>query len=95
MTRPVAEWLTTVFKNAAEAQKQIRLVNELARFQLSNVLHGEQAALSLSASLCHILLDPGAQEYAANQAREEARHVTAFSRYIASRWGTPLPAGRS
>ena len=26
-----------------------------------------------------ILRDPGAQEYAANQAREEARHVTGFA----------------
>ena len=38
-----------------------------------------------------ILRDPGAQEYAANQTREEARHVTAFARYVAARWGTPLP----
>jgi hypothetical protein len=37
--------------------------------------------------------DPGAQEYAANQAREEARHVTAFSHYVKARWGTPLAVG--
>jgi len=28
---------------------------------MSSILHGEQGALSLSASLCHILRDPGAQ----------------------------------
>ncbi|MEI9931317.1 MAG: ferritin-like domain-containing protein [Rhizomicrobium sp.] len=39
------------------------------------------------------LKDPGAQEYAANQTREEARHVTAFAAYIKSRWGTPTPCG--
>ena len=60
---------------------------------MSSILHGEQGALSLSASLCHILRDPGAQEYAANQTREEARHVTAFSQYIQARWGKPR-AGR-
>ncbi len=60
---------------------------------MSNILHGEQGALSLSASLCDILLDPGAQEYAANQAREEARHVAAFGRYVNARWGTPYPVG--
>jgi hypothetical protein len=49
--------------------------------------------LSLSASLCHILRDPGAQEYAANQTREEARHVTGFSRYIQARWGKPVKVG--
>ena len=73
--------------------RKIRLANEIQRWNLSNILHGEQGALSLSASLCDILLDPGAQEYAANQAREEARHVAAFGRYVALRWGTPYPVG--
>ena len=75
-----------------EGQK-IRLANQIQRWTMSNILHGEQGALSLSASLCDILLDPGAQEYAANQAREEARHVAAFGRYIAARWGDPYPVG--
>ncbi|MEE8580337.1 MAG: ferritin-like domain-containing protein [Myxococcota bacterium] len=70
-----------------------RLANQSARWSLSSILHGEQGALSLSASLCDVLRDPGAQEYAANQAREEARHVTAFSRFIRLRWGEPLPVG--
>ncbi len=75
-----------------EGQK-IKMANENTRFQLSSILHGEQGALALSSSLCQILRDPGAQEYAANQAREEARHVAGFSRYIQARWGTPLSAG--
>jgi hypothetical protein len=83
---------------AATAQldggQKIRLANEIQRWNLSNILHGEQGALSLSASLCDILLDPGAQEYAANQTREEARHVAAFGRYIQVRWGTPYPVGQ-
>jgi hypothetical protein len=73
--------------------QQIQLANETTRFMMSSILHGEQGALSLSASLCQIMRDPGAQEYAANQTREEARHVTGFSRYIASRWGTPIACG--
>lgn len=73
--------------------ERVRLADELTRFNLSQILHGEQGALSLSASLCHVLWDPGAQEYAANQVREEARHVHAFSLYITKRWGTPLPVG--
>jgi hypothetical protein len=76
-----------------DESQRIRLANESAHFMLSSILHGEQGALSLSASLCLILRDPGAQEYAANQTREEARHVTAFSKYIETRWGTPLPVG--
>jgi len=33
---------------------------------------GEQGALNLSASLCHVLYDQGAQEYAANQTRRRS-----------------------
>jgi hypothetical protein len=77
-----------------DERQKIRLANEVQRWNLSNILHGEQGALALSASLCDILLDPGAQEYAANQTREEARHVAAFGRYIAVRWGTPYPVGQ-
>ena len=72
---------------------KIRLVNMNVRWSLSSILHGEQGALNLSASLCHILKDPGAQEYAANQTREEARHVNGFSQYIGVRWQKPVPVG--
>jgi len=88
----VVELQSAVADRLDEGQK-IRLANENARFMLSSILHGEQGALSLSASLCHILRDPGAQEYAANQTREEARHVHAFARYIEKRFGSPLAAG--
>lgn len=78
-----------------DKKSKIRLANESFRWQMSAILHGEQGALNLSASLCHILKDQGAQEYAANQAREEARHVTGFAKYINSRWGKPLPVGQT
>lgn len=74
--------------------ERTRFKNEMMRWQLSAILHGEQGALNLSASLCHVLRDPGAQEYAANQCREEGRHVTAFAKYIKTRWGSPLPCGQ-
>jgi hypothetical protein len=85
---------TRIGEKMTDAQK-IMFANQSTRWQLSAILHGEQGALALSASLCHILKDPGAQEYAANQTREEARHVTAFAAYIKARWGTPLPAGET
>src|SRR3546814_15822074 len=74
-------------------QQKVQWVNESVRFSMSSILHGEQGALALSASLCHILKDPGAQEYAANQTREEARHVTGFANYIKARWGKPTARG--
>ena len=74
-------------------EQKIAFANESSRWFISSILHGEAGALALSASLCHILKDPGAQEYAANQTREEARHVTGFSKYVETRWGKPAPVG--
>jgi hypothetical protein len=85
--------LRSAVADRLDDRQKIQLANDVTHWSISNLLHGEQGALSLSASLCHILLDPGAQEYAANQAREEARHVAGFTRYIAKRWGAPLPVG--
>ena len=73
--------------------QKARFINEMVLWQFSSILHGEQGALNLSASLCHVLKDQGAQEYAANQTREEARHVTAFAKYIKARWGRPVECG--
>ncbi len=89
----VPELHSAVADRLDERQK-VQLANESARWSLSNILHGEQGALSLSTSLCDMFIDPGAQEYAANQAREEARHVNAFSRYVLARFGGKIfPVG--
>jgi hypothetical protein len=85
--------LKTAVADKLDTGQKIRLANQSTRFILSSILHGEQGALSLSASLTQILRDPGAMEYAANQTREEARHVTGFTNYITKRWGTPLQSG--
>jgi len=77
----------------SDPKQRVKFINEMALWQFSSILHGEQGALNLSASLCHVLKDQGAQEYAANQTREEARHVTAFANYIKARWGRPRPCG--
>ena len=92
MPASIVPELNSAVADRLTAQQRVWFANESARWWLSSVLHGEQGALSLSASLCHMLADPGVVEYAANQAREEARHVTAFSRYIHTRWGAPMPA---
>ncbi len=84
---------TRLLDEKLQGRERVRFINRNAQWMLSSILHGEQGALSLSASLVHVLRDPGAQEYAANQAREEARHVTAFARYIKARWGQPMPVG--
>jgi hypothetical protein len=89
----VVESHTAVWDRFDEGQR-IAFTNETARWLASNLLHGEQGALSLSANLCEVFLDPGAQEYAANQVREEARHVHAFTRYVGARFdGRVFPVG--
>ena len=93
MPREFVIELQCAVKDRLDERQQIQLANESVRFSLSSILHGEQGALSLSTSLSQILRDPGAQEYAANQAREEARHVAGFSKYVQKRWGTPLGCG--
>ncbi len=82
-----------VLDHLEKTGQKVKFINEMVLWNFSSILHGEQGALNLSASLCHVLKDQGAQEYAANQTREEARHVTGFSRYIATRFGAPLAAG--
>src|SRR5512143_1723608 len=93
MPRSMVIELNCAVADRLDERQKVQSANENTHFMLSSILHGEQGALSLSASLCLILRDPGAQEYAANQAREEARHVTGFARYIEERWGKPLAVG--
>ncbi|MDP3745662.1 MAG: ferritin-like domain-containing protein, partial [Phenylobacterium sp.] len=82
-----------VSNHLSDWKTRVRFVNQSALRSFSSILHGEQGALNLSASLCHVLLDQGAQEYAANQTREEARHGTAFAKDIKARWGRPVECG--
>src|SRR3990167_4488395 len=82
-----------VSNHLSDWKTRVRFVNQSALRSFSSILHGEQGALNLSASLCHVLLARGAQEYAPNQPREEARHVTAFAKYIKARWGRPVECG--
>ncbi|MBW2312693.1 MAG: ferritin-like domain-containing protein [Deltaproteobacteria bacterium] len=93
MPREFCVELNCAVAEKLDEKQQILLANESTRFSLSSILHGEQGAFSLSVSLCQVMKDPGAQEYASNQAREEARHVNGFSQYITKRWGSPLASG--
>jgi hypothetical protein len=86
--------LQSAVADRLEDDKKVTFANASTQWVLSNILHGEQGALNLSASLVEIFVDPGAQEYAANQVREEARHVHGFTNYMRARYrGEVLPAG--
>src|SRR5436190_410475 len=85
--------LPYVNETLKDPMQRVAFINSMQLRNFSSILHGEQGALNLSASLCHVLKDQGAQEYAANQTREEARHVTAFAKYVKARWGRPGECG--
>lgn len=70
-------------------EKRIRYTNEWVRIHLSDILWGERASLAHALRLSLRSRDDAAIEMATIQAREEARHVTAFNLYIARRWGEP------
>jgi hypothetical protein len=82
-TSCVSERLTT-------SQLRARFTNETVRIHFSDILLGERAAMLHAIRLCGASQDLGAQENAANQVREEARHVAALTLYIARRWGEPV-----
>jgi hypothetical protein len=85
----VALETTCVSQQLSTAQLRTQFTNETVRIHLSDILLGERAALRHALRLCGASQDLGAQENAANQAREEARHVAALTLYIARRWGEP------
>ena len=61
---------------------QSRLFREAATFTLSQVLHGEQAALMVCGQLVNVVPDLDGKFAAAVQVMDEARHVEVFARYL-------------
>lgn len=59
------------------------LYREAAIFSMSQVLHGEQAALMTCGQLVNVIPDMDGKFGAAAQVMDEARHVEVFARYLA------------
>jgi hypothetical protein len=59
--------------------------------ELSEILHGEQAALQISAQLVQLLPDMQAKLLCSTQVHDEARHVEFFARYLRSTVGMIHP----
>ncbi len=73
-------------------KKTEALARQLVAFDFSQILHGEQAALMLAGQLTTSVDDLDARIFAANQARDEARHVMAV-REIVGRLGPVYECG--
>jgi len=85
--------LRTPLCAALSPADRVHLGNEIIRWLLSGILAGERAAAHLCRQIGAKLDDPLAARCVLNQAREEDRHVAAFTRYLAARWGAPYPVG--
>jgi hypothetical protein len=75
-----------------EPTQKAAAFDELA-FLLSQLLHGEQAALQLCGQLTNVCDKMDQKWYAASQVIDEARHVEVLSKFLARKMGTIYPIG--
>ena len=75
-----------------EATQKAAAFDEL-NYSLSQLLHGEQAALQLCGQLTNVCPTMDQKWYAASQTIDEARHVEALSKFLARKMGTIYPVG--
>ena len=75
-----------------EATQKAAAFDELA-FTVSQLLHGEQAALQLCGQLTNVCDKLDQKFYAASQVIDEARHVEVFARFLSEKMGTIYPVG--
>jgi hypothetical protein len=70
---------------------RIAVKQHIQAWQLSQFLHGEQAALVCSARIVDTVPDLDAKFYAATQTMDEARHAETYSRFLTEKVGLLYP----
>lgn len=75
-----------------EATQKAAAFDEL-NFTLSQLLHGEQAALQLCGQLTNVCDEMDQKWYAASQVIDEARHIEVISKFLSRKMGTIYPIG--
>jgi hypothetical protein len=75
-----------------EATQKAAAFDELG-YIISQLLHGEQAALQLCGQLTNVCPYMDEKLYAASQVIDEARHVEVFARFLRDKVGTIYPIG--
>ncbi|MGI9591681.1 MAG: ferritin-like domain-containing protein, partial [Myxococcota bacterium] len=75
-----------------EATQKAAAFDEI-NYVLSQLLHGEQAALQLCGQLTNVCHEMDEKWYAASQVADEARHIEAISKFIQRKMGTIYPIG--
>ncbi len=89
---PEASMLAQVCKLAGkdEATQKAAMFDETA-YLLSQLLHGEQAALQLCGQLTNVCDKMDQKFYAASQTIDEARHVEVFAKFLSEKMGRLYP----
>ncbi len=92
LIKPEASLLAQVAKlmGKDEATQRAAAFDELA-YVLSQLLHGEQAALQLCGQLTNACGKMDEKWYAASQVTDEARHVEALAKFLQRKVGTIYP----
>jgi hypothetical protein len=75
-----------------EATQKAAMFDEV-NYVLSQLLHGEQAALQLCGQLTNVCEKMDEKWYAASQVVDEARHVEVLSKFMQRKMGTIYPIG--
>jgi len=75
-----------------EATQKAAMFDEID-YVLSQLLHGEQAALQLCGQLTNVCEKMDEKWYSASQVIDEARHVEVFSKLLSRKMGTIYPIG--
>ena len=89
LAAPEASLLAQICKMMGkdEATQKAALFDETT-YNLSQLLHGEQAALQLCGQLTNVCEKLDQKFYAASQVADEARHVEVFARFLSEKMGT-------
>jgi P-aminobenzoate N-oxygenase AurF len=82
----------TALMGKDEATQKAAAFDELG-YVLSQLLHGEQAALQLCGQLTNVCDKMDEKWYAASQVIDEARHIEAFAKLLERKLGTIYPIG--
>ncbi len=81
---------TLTITGASDDVRKRAVIDEIA-FTMSQLLHGEQAALQLTAQLVNAVPEMDAKFYAASQVIDEARHCEVFSSFLLRKYGEVIP----
>ncbi len=94
LARPEASMLAMACRLTGkdEATQKAAAFDEFA-FMISQLLHGEQAALQLCGQLTNICDKMDQKWYAASQVIDEARHLEVLSKFLERKMGTIYPVG--